>query len=154
MLDCSHKIKKLINSQPESTASVASGTGVKLPTIDSLKEGTGKELRHLHDIVTHHLCALKSMDYDQSGPFITSMLELKLDATTQFEWQKHKQSEAKVPHYQDLLNFIDLRAQASEGSAIIAVKKPYHNFTSETKFITPGKPLTSFTSHHAAVSNQ
>eukprot|EP00731_Ephydatia_muelleri_P001304 Em0001g1304a len=94
------------------------------------------------------------MDYDPSGPFITSMLELKLDATTQFEWQKHSQSEAKVPHYQDLLDFIDLRAQASEGSAIIAVKKPYHNFTSEKKFTTPGKPLTSFTSHHAAILSQ
>ena len=67
---------------------------------------------------------------------------------------RSSQSEAKVPHYQDLLDFIDLRAQASEGSAIIAVNKPYHNFTSEKKFTTPGKPLTSFTSHHAAVSNQ
>ena len=34
LFDCSHKIKKLINSQLESTASVASGTGVKLPKID------------------------------------------------------------------------------------------------------------------------
>lgn len=241
LFDCSHKMKKLISSQPESAATGASGTGVKLPKIDvptfdgnllhwrqfweqfsisvhnrknltnseklvylqhslkggsaknmieglsqsgehyleaieclksrydrprlihqthvrlilevpPLKEGTGKELRHLHDIVTQHLRALKSMDYDPSGPFITSMLELKLDATTQFEWQKHSQSEVKVPHYQGLLNFIDLRAQA--GSATIAVKKPYHSFTSEKKFTTPGKPPTSFTSHHAAVSNQ
>ena len=53
-----------------------------------LKEGTGKELRRLHDIVTQHLRALKSMEYDPSGPFITSVLELKLDTTTLFEWQK------------------------------------------------------------------
>ncbi len=53
------------------------------------------------------------MDYDP-GPFMTSVLELKLDATTTFEWQKHSQAQSKVPHYQDLLDFINLRAQASE----------------------------------------
>ena len=50
-------------------------------------EGNAKELCHLHDIITQHLCALKSMMYNPSGPFITSMLELKIDATTIFEWQ-------------------------------------------------------------------
>ena len=34
-----------------------------------LKEGNGKELRRLHDIVTQHLCALKSMEYHISGNF-------------------------------------------------------------------------------------
>ncbi len=79
----------------------------------SLKEGTGRELRKLHDLAQQHLRALKSMDYDP-GPFMTSVLELKLDATTTFEWQKHGQAQSKVPHYQDLLDFINLRAQASE----------------------------------------
>ncbi len=79
----------------------------------SLKEGTGRELRKLHDLAQQHLRALKSMDYDP-GPFMTSVLELKLDATTTFEWQKHSQAQSKVPHYQDLLDFINLRAQASE----------------------------------------
>ena len=55
----------------------------------SLKEGSGKELRNLHDRVHQHLRALKAMDYKPSGPFITSILELKLDTTTMFEWQKH-----------------------------------------------------------------
>ncbi len=35
---------------------------------------------------------------------------------TMFEWQKHSQSHNEVPHYQDLLDFIDLRAQVSETS--------------------------------------
>ena len=52
----------------------------------ALKEGTGKELRRLHD------------------------------TNTMFEWQKHSQSSTAVPHYQDLLEFINLRAQASETS--------------------------------------
>ena len=56
-----------------------------------LKDGNGKELRRLHDLVLQHLPALKAMDYDPSGPFITSILELKLDTNTVFEWQKYSQ---------------------------------------------------------------
>ena len=88
----------------------------RILNVPSLKEGTGKELHHLHDTVQQHLRALKAMDYEPSGPFITSILELKLDTTMMFEWQKHSQSSTEVSHYQDLLDFIDLRAQASETS--------------------------------------
>ena len=82
----------------------------------SLKEGTGKELRRLHDTVQQHLRALRAIDYQPSGPFITSVLELKLDTNTMFEWQRFSQDSHKVPHYQDLLEFLNLRAQASESS--------------------------------------
>ena len=82
----------------------------------SLKEGTGKELRRLHDTVQQHLRALRAMDYEPSGLFIMSVLELKLDTNTMFEWQKFSQDSPKVPHYQDLLEFLNLRAQASESS--------------------------------------
>ena len=54
-----------------------------------VKDGSGKELRKLHDTIQQHLRALKSMEYDPSGPFLTSIIELKLDPTTLFEWQKH-----------------------------------------------------------------
>ena len=80
----------------------------------SLKDGSGKELRRLHDTVQQHLRALKAMDYEPSGPFITSVLELKLDVNTMFEWQKHSQDSTDVPHYLKLLEFVNLRAQASE----------------------------------------
>ena len=82
----------------------------------ALKDGTGKELRSLHDTVQQHLRALKAMDYEPPGPFVTSILELKLDVNTMFEWQKHSQSSADVPHYKELLEFVNLRAQASETS--------------------------------------
>ena len=88
-----------------------------------LKDGTGKELRRLHDTVQQHLRALKSMDYEPSGPFITSIIEIKLDANTRFEWQRHSQSHSKVPPYQDLLEFLNLRAQASELSTSEQSKK-------------------------------
>ena len=64
----------------------------------SLKDGSGKELRRLHDTVQQHLRALKAMDYEPSGPFITSALELKLDVNTMFEWQKHSQDSTDVPY--------------------------------------------------------
>lgn len=55
------------------------------------------------------------MKYEPSGPFIISILELmKLDVNTMFEWQRHSQAQTRVPHYQDLLDFLDLQAQASE----------------------------------------
>ncbi len=82
----------------------------------ALKEGGGKELRRLHDTANQHLRALKSMDYEPPGSFITSMLELKLDTTTMFEWQKCSQESLKVPHFTKLLEFLNLRAQASESS--------------------------------------
>ena len=82
----------------------------------ALKEGSGKKLRRLHDTMQQHVRALKTLGYDLLGKFITSMIELKLDVDTLFEWQKHSQASTDLPYYQDLLDFIDLRAQASETS--------------------------------------
>ena len=55
----------------------------------AIKDGTGRELRRLHNIVQQHLRALKALGYDPYGPFITSVLELKFDTNTMFEWQRH-----------------------------------------------------------------
>lgn len=68
----------------------------KILEVPSLKLGNGKELRYLHDTVQQHLRALKAMGYEPSGPFITSVLELKLDAGTMFEWQKHSHDTTDV----------------------------------------------------------
>ena len=48
--------------------------------------------------------ALKVMDYDPSGPFITSILELKLNEDILFKWQRHSHKSGK-----NMLNFLDLR---------------------------------------------
>ena len=61
-----------------------------------LKDGNGRELRHLHDIVLQHLSGLKVMKYEPSGPFITSVLELELDVGTMFEWQKYSPKSSGV----------------------------------------------------------
>ena len=102
-----------------------------------LKDGNGKELRLLHDVVQQHVRALKTLGCNLPGQFITSMIELKLDANTLFEWQRHTQTEMEVPHYQQLLDFIDLRAQASEVSCT-PLKKP-------APF--PRKPLSRVAAH-------
>ena len=110
-----------------------------------LKEGTGRELRRLYDTVQQHLRALKAMDYEPSGPFITSILELKLDTNTMFEWQKHSQDSTDVPHYQKLLEFVNLRAQASEASISDHKRTTRHEEHSAKKTLVAGKPIASFT---------
>ena len=88
-----------------------------------LKDGNGRELRRLHDNLIQHLRALKAMDYEPSGPFVTSLIELKFDSTTAFEWRRHTQDQLGVPHYNELLKFLDLRAQASESTTREVVKR-------------------------------
>jgi hypothetical protein len=95
-----------------------------------LKEGNRKELRRLHDNIQQHVRALKTLGCDLPGKFITSMIELKLDTDTLFEWQKHSQTSMDVPPYEELLEFIDLRAQASETSCATHKKKPPNRVTS------------------------
>ena len=73
---------------------------------------------HLLDKVQQHLRALNAMGSEPSGPFITSVLELKLDPTTMFEWQKYSQESTDVPHYNDLLEFLNMRAQALESHSV------------------------------------
>ncbi len=84
--------------------------------IAPLKEGNGKELRHLHDTAQQHVRALKTMGHEPSGSFITAVLEMKLDKETTFEWHKHSHESTDVPHFRELLEFINSRAQASETS--------------------------------------
>ena len=84
----------------------------------SLRDGTGKgkELHTLHDTAAQHLWALKALGHEPSRQFITSLLDLKLDTTTMFEWQRHSQEQTDVPGCEELLAFIDLWAQAVEAS--------------------------------------
>ena len=71
--------------------------------ISPLKEGTGREICRLHDKVQQHVRALRSMGQEPDGSFLTSVLELKLDSTMMFEWQKHSQDSTDVPPYTELL---------------------------------------------------
>ena len=78
-----------------------------------VRDGSGRELRKLHDVSQQHIHALKAMGQEPSSSFI-SLIELKLDPTTMFEWQCHTQNQVEVPHCKEVLEFLDHRAQASE----------------------------------------
>ena len=110
----------------------------KIVDTPSSKEGNGKELRRLHDDIQQHVRALKMLGCEPPGTFITSLIELKLDADTLFKWQKHSQSSTDIPHYEQLLDFLDLRVQASETSCSTHRKKPSGMITSFTASATLG----------------
>lgn len=57
-----------------------------------------------------------------------------------FEWQQHTHSQNDVPHYSDMLEFLDSRSQASEVS--ILPKKPFRNSV-QTKKLSPHTKLVS-----------
>ena len=85
------------------------------------------------------------MGHEPSGPFLTSVIELKLDTDTLFEWQKHSQDATDMPHYQKLLEFLNLWAQASESS--VQNKKLSRNLvetSSRRRTTSTNKPITSF----------
>ena len=119
----------------------------KIVDIPTLKHGSGKELRHLHDTAQQHVRALKSMGYEPSGAFLTSILEIKLDSGTMFEWQKHSSSSTVVPHYNDFLDFINLRAQASEHT----VDDSNRRAANELRKVN--KPITSHAASATPTSN-
>ena len=58
------------------------------------------------------------MKYELSGAFVTALLEMKFDQSTWFEWQRHTQGEAYAPHFMEFLDFIDVRARASEAISL------------------------------------
>ena len=94
--------------------------------VTGLKKGSGPELKCLHDISSQHLRALKAMSYDPSGPFVTSLIKMKLDTTTMFEWQRYMQEVSDVAHYTKILELIDLRARPSETIFCKGTKRHTH----------------------------
>ena len=119
----------------------------------ALKDGTSKELRRLHDTAQQHLHALKAMGYEPPGLFVTSLLELKLDTNTMFEWQRHSQESADVPHFSKLLEFLNLRAQASETSVSHPKGSPRSGNPSDRRGHHPSKSVTAFTSNTALIAS-
>ena len=57
---------------------------------------------------------------------------MKLDSTTMFEWQRHSQDHTDIPDYQELLDFLNLRAQAAEASTEKRVSKPINSIVTST----------------------
>ena len=81
-----------------------------------LKDGSAKELRHLHDTLNQHLRALKAMEHDCFEMFITAATELKFNQSAMREWQKFSRDCESVPPYSALLKFLDLEARGAENT--------------------------------------
>ena len=96
----------------------------KIVEAPGLKDNSGRELRRLHDTLQQHLRALHAMGKEPSPSFTTSLIEMKLDPETMFEWQKASQDSTDVPPYAKLLEFLNLRAQASEFATSEPRKNP------------------------------
>ena len=92
--------------------------------LDAPSESNGKNLRHLHDVANQPLRALAATKQGIIESFLTSMLEMKLDLATMFEWQRHSQDSKDVPHYSALVDFINLRAQESENTIHVMDPQP------------------------------
>ena len=72
----------------------------------SLKDGSGKELRRLHDVIQQRLRALKAMGAEPDESFITSVIELKLNIDTMFEHGSNTaRTRQKCPHTLRFLSF-------------------------------------------------
>ena len=116
----------------------------KIIETPNLKDGSGRELRRFHDTMQQHIRALKALGHDPPGPFLTSLLELKMDVDTTFEWQKHSQESKDVPGTQELLDFVNLRAQASETSISDSSRKPPRGDARFNKKPSSFRPIASF----------
>ena len=54
--------------------------------VPCLKEGKGKEMRCLHDILLQHYRALKAMNKNKFETLITGIIKLMLEPTTMNDW--------------------------------------------------------------------
>ncbi|XP_068735634.1 uncharacterized protein [Montipora capricornis] len=82
--------------------------------IKPMKDGSSGELRKLHNTLQHHLRSWKAMEQLDFERFMTALGECKRDNLTIVEWQKSTQTEKDVPGYEKFLDFLDLRATATE----------------------------------------
>ena len=106
--------------------------------IKPMKDSSSGELRKLHDTLQHHLRSLKAMEQLDFERFMTALGECKLDSLTIVEWQKSIQTEKDVPGYEKFLEFLDLRATATELTPHeTSQRKPHLPFRKSSKFTPP-----------------
>lgn len=72
-------------------------------------------------LLNQHIRALTSLGHEPPNALITSLLKMKLDQTTMFEWQRHSQSHTDVLDYQELLAFLRKWVQRPVNSMITKV---------------------------------
>ena len=78
------------------------------------KEGNGKGTTTPLRCLQLTSAVVEMTGYDPSGPFMTLLIKTKLDKSMMFEWQRYTQENSDVPHYAEILEFIDLPTRDSE----------------------------------------
>ena len=110
-----------------------------------MKDGTGNELRKLHDTMLQNLRALSTLGQPPDPQFMTSLIQLKLDSTTSFAWREaSKDTMKEVPDCEAILKFLDQRARSADDEG--TNKKPPH-------FITPPKKYPKNVAAHLATGS-
>ena len=100
----------------------------------SLKEGNGRKIICLHDVLLQHYKAIKAMHPVNFGEtLLTAFIQLKLNPTTMRDWQRSTREHREVPQFEDLLNFLDLQACDTENSVHDVLKKTSHSIKSWQK---------------------
>ena len=66
--------------------------------------------------MNQHVRSLRTIKGDTFEAFVSSSIEMKLDRASKFAWQQSVKERRDVPSIDELLEFIDSRAQASESS--------------------------------------
>ena len=116
-------------------------TTVGIPTI---KSGNGRELHQLHDLVSQHLLSLRTIKGDTFDSFLSSLIEMKLYQGSKFAWQQHTHERKDVPSIEQLLKFVDWRAQASELSCPRELSYPRDAERKYSAMEKKFKPRTSY----------
>ena len=116
----------------------------------SLKEGSSRELRRIHDTWTSHTRALKVLGATLDHVYLTTLLQMKLDRSTTYEWEKHSKSYVMdVPPLEELLEFLDFQARALEGSAVGKKTVTSGHGPFNTKKLSPASRGTTHTASTA-----
>ena len=79
-----------------------------------LKDGNGKEVRKLHDVINQNARALKAMKQASFDSMLTAIAEAKMDNNTMREWRKYSRDQKETPPYTEIVEFLDLHARDTE----------------------------------------
>ena len=96
---------------------------IKAPTI---KQGIAKELWLLHDTLNQHVHSLRTIKGDTFEAFVSSLIEMKLYWATKIASWQTVQEWGDMPSIDELLEFINSRAQASESAIHHNSHPPQH----------------------------
>ena len=68
----------------------------------------------MHDLLSHHIRALKAAEDYTIETYLTAAIEFKLDESTKLRWAEYSSKCEKTPQCKELLEFLDTQARHYE----------------------------------------